>query len=184
MQVETITKLWSLPPEFEVFAFSGLILTGLMEVQIICRDIWGLHLSLLANPPPPEPYLHAQEGEKDRKSGINPNPKDSSAHGAMNTQTLDGPSGDVNRKHSNEDDRSGSGDDSEMEELLRENSEISSSSEEGEDDYDPRNGGRAGIDGWRSARSVESLASTLAVLVVAFWQLRIPIMYKDLIKCV
>lgn len=182
MQVETITKLWSLPPEFEVCAFS-VILTGLMEVQTLCRDIWGLHLSLLTDPPPPEPYLHAQEGEKDSDS-----PEEGPAHGATNTQTLDGPSSDMSRKHSSEDNRSSSGNDSEMGELLRENSEISSSSgEEGEDNHDLRSQGRVGIEGWRrtrTTRGIESLASTLAILVIAFWQLRIPIMYKDLIKCV
>ncbi|KAF7775991.1 hypothetical protein Agabi119p4_4384 [Agaricus bisporus var. burnettii] len=168
MQVEAITKLWSLPPEFEA----------------ICRDIWGLHVSLLANPPPAEPYLFTQEGKKDDKFSIDL--QDGSAHGAANSPPLNRSSDDEN----NEDDRSSSGGDSEMEELLRENSEISSSSEEegeGEGNHGPRNPSRARIDGWRrtrTTRSIESLASTLAVLVVAFWQLRIPIMYQDLMRVI
>lgn len=73
-----------------------------------------------------------------------------------------------------------------MEELLRQNSEISSSSEE-----DP--GDNAGIpsrgridvrERTRTTLAVEGPASTLAVLVVALWQLRIPFMYKDLAKFV
>lgn len=138
----------------------------------------------MANPPPAEPYLFTQEGKKDDKFSIDL--QDGSAHGAANSPPLNGSSDDEN----NEDDRSSSGGDSEMEELLRENSEISSSSEEeeeGEGNHGPRNPSRARIDGWRrtrTTRSIESLASTLAVLVVAFWQLRIPIMYQDLMRFV
>ena len=29
--------------------------------QTVCRDLWALHLSLLPDPLPAEPYLHAQE---------------------------------------------------------------------------------------------------------------------------
>ena len=63
LQVTTLSKLWDLPPDFEV----GMRIIfetpdGLMHFQTVCREIWALHLSLLPNPPQPEPLLHLQDG--------------------------------------------------------------------------------------------------------------------------
>lgn len=33
----------------------------MVHQQVVCRDIWALHLSLIPEPPPAEPYLHMQE---------------------------------------------------------------------------------------------------------------------------
>jgi RNA polymerase I-specific transcription initiation factor RRN7 len=85
-----------------------------------------------------------------------------------------------------ETEKSGTEDDSEMEELLRQNSEISSSSDEDDSDDPARIPERAKIDGRRKAavQAIESLASTLAVMMISLWQLRIPVMYNDFARFV
>jgi len=75
-------------------------------------------------------------------------------------------------------------DDSEMGELLRQNSEISSSSDEDNPDDSTLIPKRIHMDerGW--TRTIVGPASTLAVITVALWQLRIPVLYKDLARFV
>lgn len=83
-----------------------------------------------------------------------------------------------------ESEKSESEEDSEMEELLRQNSEISSSSEEDDPDDPPQTPNRTRINGRRKTTTliIESPASTLAVMMIAFWHLRIPVMYRDLAR--
>lgn len=72
--------------------------------------------------------------------------------------------------------------DSELEALLREDSEISSSSSEGEQHLPAS---KVRKKGKRKGHSTdESPVSTIGVLVVACWTLRIPIMLRDLTRCV
>ncbi|KXN89663.1 RNA polymerase I-specific transcription initiation factor rrn7 [Leucoagaricus sp. SymC.cos] len=175
MQVETITKLWNLPPEFEV----------------ICRDIWSLHLSLLRDPPPPEPYSYLQDQEhinrKAPQGDLERKISEASTLSPIEEQAPSPSNEDgVDQEDAGETEKSDSGDDSEMEELLRQNSEISSSSDEGDQD-DPSQMPRAArIDGRRikTTRIIESPASALAVMMVALWQLRIPVMYQDLARVI
>ncbi len=69
--------------------------------------------------------------------------------------------------------------DEEMDQLLRENSESSSDSD---DEENPKT--RVNFNVERKTRPEEGLASTIAVLVVTCWLLRIPVMYQDFARCV
>ena len=70
--------------------------------------------------------------------------------------------------------------DSELEALLRENSNVSSSDSEDEGPRDSNEDGESKGKARRKGRGVyESPASTIAVLIVACWTLRIPVMYRD-----
>ncbi|KAN0126821.1 hypothetical protein V8E52_000461, partial [Russula decolorans] len=160
-QVAVLIQLWKLPTEFE----SSVI------VQIICRDLWALHLSLLPSPPPPEPLLHQQAtqghvGEHDSDE--------------IDTQEKAPP--DLSDPSSPE------GDDIEanadIDELLRELSESSSSEDDKDDDPgQPRPKPDA------SGRKLKPFspngpASNIALLMVACWTLRLPVMYLDLIRLI
>ncbi|KAF8812522.1 hypothetical protein BYT27DRAFT_7252044 [Phlegmacium glaucopus] len=138
-QIAALTKLWELPPEFEV----------------ICKDLWALYLTLLPNPPPAEPYLHAQEnqeGDEDIDIGAANQPQESK----VNDEDLEN--------------------ELELEALMQENSDIYSSDEDGEDliTTDNTKPGK-----YKRGLAYESPASTIAVLVVGCWTLRIPVMYRN-----
>ena len=117
---------------------------------MICRDVWALHLSLLPNPPPAEPYLYAldqagqtqpvEDAERERGTqDAGPDPleereeeeeaKDPDDDGPADEDNASGASG--SGSGSSEEDEEEL--DPELEKLLRENSEAPSSSE-GEDD--------------------------------------------------
>jgi RNA polymerase I-specific transcription initiation factor RRN7 len=82
-----------------------------------------------------------------------------------------------------DDDEKGSEVDSELEALMRENSDYpSSSSSENEDDSMKTKGGMKRRS--RNRSSYETPVNTIAVLVVACWMLRIPVMYQDFDMCV
>lgn len=138
-------------------------------MQIICRDLWALHLSLLSSPPSPEPLLHQQATHGDVGD-----------HVSEEIDTQEKPPPDL------PDPSSPQGDDIEdnadIDELLRELSE-SSSSEDNNDD-DP---GQARPIPDASGRKLEPFsrngpASNIALLMVACWTLRLPVMYLDLIR--
>jgi len=139
-------------------------------VQIICRDLWALHLSLLPSPPPPEPLLHQQatqghvgehaseeidtQGEKASPDSSDP----SSPQG-----------GDIE-------------DDADIDELLRELSE-SSSSEDDKDDNPAQSRPKPEAIGHKlKSFSRNGPASNIALLMVACWTSRLPIMYLDFIR--
>lgn len=69
----------------------------------------------------------------------------------------------------------------ELEALMQENSDISDSSEEEGENLIPSNKKKGGKSKGRIAW--ESPASTIAVLVVGCWTLRIPVMYRDFSRC-
>ena len=125
--------------------------------QVICKDLWVLHLTLLPNPPPAELYLRGQES--DEGTGDVKQPQES----------LVGEEAQVN-----DDDLEN---ELELDALMQENSDISDSSEEEGNnsiptsDKKPRNS--------KGRYAYESPASTVAVLVVGCWTLRIPVMYRD-----
>jgi len=121
-------------------------------LQIVCRDVWALHLTLLPSPPPPEPFLYAQD-----------------TGGSRHEQQKD----------------------------PEENSEVSESSttsSESEKDSESESLPEADDDSptslpiptvkRRNKRTspYEVLASTVAVLVLACWIMRIPIIYMDFIR--
>jgi len=139
-------------------------------VQIICRDLWTLHLSLLPSPPPPEPLLHQQATR---------------GHvGEHASEEIDTQGEKASPELS--DARSPEGDDFEnntgVDELLRALSESSSSEDDkNESQGQPRPKPES------SGRKLEpfgrnSPASNIALLMVACWTLRLPVMYLDLIR--
>jgi RNA polymerase I-specific transcription initiation factor RRN7 len=132
--------------------------------------LWALHLSLLPSPPPPEPLLHQQATQGHV-----------SEHASEEIDTQgEKPSPDLS------DPSSPQGDDIEdntdIDELLRELSESSSSEDDKDDDPgQPRPKPEA------SGRKLKLFsgngpASNIALLMVACWTLRLPIMYLDLIR--
>ncbi|KAK7060571.1 hypothetical protein VNI00_001337 [Paramarasmius palmivorus] len=158
-------KLCGLPPEFEM----------------VCRDIWALHLSLLPDPPPAEPYYHAQrdvhadtehanEASKNRTSPIPDNVDRPPSPGSSSSDDED----DKDRKSS------GAGqeeEDPEMAELLRQNSES-----EGEDENEDGQTAQNAVPGMARRRTrvaYEGPANNLAVLMLACWTMRVPILYRD-----
>ena len=145
--------------------------------QTVCRDLWALHLSLLSDPPPAEPYLHAQENVgADRRD-----PEDAREQTPLDSDQEAGSSDESDRNEEEEKKQALNVDeeeeeDSELEALMRENSDLSSSSDEDEAQGKslPKKKGK------RKGRSVEeSPVSTIAVLVLGCWTLRIPVMYRD-----
>ncbi|EGO01877.1 hypothetical protein SERLA73DRAFT_177450 [Serpula lacrymans var. lacrymans S7.3] len=173
-QVLALTALWELPPEFE----------------IICRDIWALHLNLLPNPPPAEPFFHILEQNGERPDPV-PNVKPPLP---SRGQEEEPPEGENKIKTREEAESSGSEsslssdenqgeEDPELTELLRENSETSSSDEEADEAPQSKPGNRPkhqrGLVG-----KYDGPLSTVAVLVLACWTMRLPVMYMDFIKII
>ncbi|TRM67736.1 hypothetical protein BD626DRAFT_479667 [Schizophyllum amplum] len=192
-QISELRALWDLPPEFEA----------------ICRDLWALHLSLLPTPPSPEPYIHAQElsGESELRGAepttlaaagpitqdgslVSPakppnNGEDSDSNDSGNSDE-DGVNG------SDESDGAPLEDDPELAAMLREAS-IASSSSEDEDDNEDGHGASAGDfpsetprkkRGQGARRRYEAPPSTIAVLALTCWVLRVPAMYLDFIRLI
>ncbi|KAJ7638901.1 hypothetical protein FB45DRAFT_904216 [Roridomyces roridus] len=139
-QIAFLTDRWSLPVEFEV----------------VCRDLWALHLSLLRDPPPHEPYVSAKD------------PETGDADEAKEAQE--------------DEDENGTEPETDFDDLLAENSASSSSSEEEDGEGrkplpQPKRPGRY-------KRYDDRPISTLVVLVLACWILRIPILYCDLTRLI
>lgn len=143
---------------------------------MIVRDVWALNLSLLPNIPEPEPYIYAQatrdagvvsEDPPDLRNTPAPTP-DASSPAAVN-------GGDSSSDE--EPEQAQNDDDPEIDELMRELSEVSSSSdEEADGESAPKASGRNDA---KPSHVYEGPSSTIAVLVVACWILRIPILYRD-----
>ncbi|KAH9853495.1 hypothetical protein C2E23DRAFT_107671 [Lenzites betulinus] len=167
MQVAALTRLWDLPPEFEM----------------VCRDVWALNLALLPNPPVPEPLLHAQDelaDESPSQSGSAVEPSAEAKTSGENVNEHDGDeSAHLSDSSSSSSDSESESEDSELEELMRENSETPSDEED-----EPGNTPKMKIPR-RTARKrrtfgrYDTPASTVSCLVLACWTLRLPVMYRD-----
>ena len=162
---------------------------------MICRDIWALHLSLLRDPPPAEPYFHTQgQGESKGNdsgsgSGNGSEKQKGKAVATPESDTEPDPKDDSEKDSSSSSSSSSSSEDGdddgdpELASLLRENSEMSSSSdEEGEEDGPSapaakRREKRQGSD------TYEGMSSTVAVLMLGCWTMRIPVLYLDFARC-
>ncbi|KAI9467023.1 hypothetical protein BJY52DRAFT_39445 [Lactarius psammicola] len=166
-QVAALIRIWKLPSEFEV----------------VCRDLWALHLSLLPSPPPPEPLLH--------KQATHGHPSDGDSKLADSKKSRSSPTADDEKavrmgEQSNANaSESDSEEDSEMDELLFLFSESSSS----EDDKDEDDGKQSPPKPEGSGQKFDAFVrngpgSNVALLVVACWTLRLPIMYMDLIRLI
>lgn len=180
-QIAVLTKLWSLPSEFEVIfvlCLSGLTLT-FQTWQIICRDIWALHLALLPNPPLIEPNHDNQGSTQDKQGGENLNTT-AEKNDAVTSESRDADS-DKEQRSQGEDDEEG-GDDPELAALLQMNSDISSSSDS-EIEEPRRQEADVKAKRQKGRYSYEMPASTIAVLIVACWTMRIPIISRDFTRC-
>jgi RNA polymerase I-specific transcription initiation factor RRN7 len=136
-------------------------------VQIICRDLWALHLSLLPSPPPPEPLLHQQvtQGHVGEHAS-----EEIDAQGEKASPDLSDPSSPQGD------------DDADIDDLLRELSESSSSEDDKDDDPgQPRPKPEASGREFKPF-GCKGSASNIALLMVACWTLRLPVMYLDLIR--
>lgn len=67
----------------------------------------------------------------------------------------------------------------ELDALMQENSDISDSSDEEDNNLVPASDKKFGKSKSKSKSAYESLVSTIAVLVIGCWTLRIPVMYRD-----
>jgi RNA polymerase I-specific transcription initiation factor RRN7 len=155
--------------------------------QVVCRDLWALHLSLLREPPPSEPDLAAQESDaEDRDDGDGKSSRSEFYFEDPKLSSSDDEDGvKAEKVDPNLDEVKNEEADSELDELLAENSASESSSSDGEDEVDETKvmpPGKKSKGGGLS--KFEQPANTLAVIVLAFWTLRIPILYADLTRCV
>ncbi|KAI0254701.1 hypothetical protein BJV78DRAFT_1273782 [Lactifluus subvellereus] len=156
-QIAALIRLWELPTEFE----------------IICRDLWSLHL---------KPLLHKQAtqgcaSDDDSKSKGPTTAGDETATDPKGKKVSPERPG-VSSSDGDGDDLE---DDLEMDELLRALSESSSSDDDdtGQPRPKPEGTGRTS-----KTFSRNGPASNIALLMVACWTLRLPIMYLDLIRLI
>ena len=137
-----------------------------MIVQIICRDLWALHLSSSPSPPPPEPLLHQQATQGHINDHVSEEIDTFLKKASPELSGASTPEGDNYEV------------DAEIEEMLRALSESSSSEdEEGEPRPKPEGGGRK-----LKLFGHNGPASNIALLMIGCWTLRLPIMYLDLIR--
>ena len=133
-------------------------------LQVICRDVWALNLCLLPNP------IHGDvDGIYTLDEGKD---SDKDIHGTSDRDpvTADADSSDPLDQ------------DEEIDQLLRENSDSSDSSSDEESSNIP---GNVSVERKRKGMSPEEgAASTIAVLAVTCWLLRIPVMYQDFARYV
>lgn len=146
----------------------------------MCRDIWALHLSLLPDPPPPEPFLHLHETRTETQTKVK----------EQHLPTVSEEADEADES-SDSSDSAGEEDDSEMAELMQENSASDSSSDEDVDGpLDPDSSNRAATaetpkkNTRDRLRQYDSPANNIAVLVLACWTMRLPIIYADFRKSV
>ncbi|KAF5390663.1 hypothetical protein D9757_002714 [Collybiopsis confluens] len=173
-QVAFLAKLWDLPQEFEM----------------VCRDLWALHLSLLPDPPPSEPYFDNASTPNDlsKVEGENPGKRHSRSPSPETQPTGPNISDSVSSTPSDDNSDSEERDqDPELAEFMRENSESDG------DDNDDDDVGEIGDDkdsyegkgqarGRRGHNMYEKPTNNLAVLIVALWTLRIPVILVESYK--
>lgn len=142
-------------------------------VELICRDIWALHVSSLVNPIPPEPLEHEirlRDG-KPKENPATPNPLKQQA---KKTNVSSAENSDASTSDSELDDLV-------IAALMRENSE-SECSAYAEEDKKPRPMTPKAIKKITREHEFEMPISTIAVLTVAAWTLRVPLIYQDLLQ--
>jgi RNA polymerase I-specific transcription initiation factor RRN7 len=138
----------------------------------VCKDVWALHLSLLPESVPAKP------------SGLTQGTND-----AKNETTLLGvPENEEVERNEEEGSSSSSSsdenDDPVLKALMRQNSESPSSSNSSEDeDLKPSPNKKEGLSRKHLKRH-EGPRSTISVLMVACWIMRIPVMYRDFVMSV
>ncbi|KZS97967.1 hypothetical protein SISNIDRAFT_405751 [Sistotremastrum niveocremeum HHB9708] len=152
-QIAVLSETWNLPPEFEN----------------VCRDIWALHLSLLPDVPPPEPFLFATGTGEKNKSG--------------REKSGDGASGEESGSSSGSSESSEDEDDENERTLARMMREASIAGDE--HDGIPHIPQPIASSSKKNKRhEFDTPASTIAVLVIGCWLLRVPVMYMDFVRLI
>lgn len=178
MQIAALTRLWGLPPEFEVRYASLQRLVCANFPQKTSRDIWTLHLSLLPKSPTAEPLFNMDGGLSPSSSKTAPG-EQSDGHETDHGRT-DDTLGDSSSSSSGSEDTDH---DSELDELMRENSLTPSSSDQ--EDEGRATLRRASVATARKRPTFnkhDTPTNTIVVLVVACWTLRLPVMYIDFVR--
>ncbi|TFK23249.1 hypothetical protein FA15DRAFT_670638 [Coprinopsis marcescibilis] len=176
-QVAVLINLWRLPAEFEN----------------LCRDIWALYLECMPNPIPPEPFNFAQQEDgsapgnrhaKLAETPVSPEPPAQYAGGSgPPVITLNLRDADESTASSGSD--SDSDNEEELDRLMKENSDRESSEEDDEvetrdDDLATSNKQkRRKPSSRRYQDTFEGPANTIAILALACWTFRIPVLYRD-----
>lgn len=166
-----------------------------MISQKICRDVWVLNLSLLPNPPVAEPLLYLGEREEivqpSTSTSTQEQEKRRAGAGESDAEQSDGERSDNGRSPSaptdsesslSSSDTEDSDRDSELEDLMRENSESPSSDEEEGNSRKYRTSVPLSKKKKATFGRHDAPATTVAVLAVACWTLRIPVMYMDFVR--
>jgi RNA polymerase I-specific transcription initiation factor RRN7 len=173
-QIQALVELWKLPPEFEVRLLWAAHMISIDSSQVVCRDIWALHLSTIPHAISPEPLLHKQDGETEPSSPIKPFSEREPVHSGQSQDPKDGGSDSESTGSSSSEEE----EDPELEALLE---QLSASSED--DDPDPSSAAVEQTQPNRGARRVYELpANNIAVLILACWTLRLPITFRDFTK--
>jgi len=174
-QIKALVELWKLPPEFEVRPSPLALRITIYPSQIVCRDIWALHLSTLPHAISPEPLLHKQDGGPEACSPVKGFSKRELARSGQSQDVRDNGS----ESESTASSSSEEGEDPELEALLE---QLSASSSE-DDDPDHSSAPIKQTQKVRMARGLhESPANNIAVLTLACWTLRIPVTFRDFTK--
>ena len=144
--------------------------------QVVCRDLWALHLSLLPDPPPAEPYLYERE-TKGEGSIVGEHEESSDDENEEE---------EVHRSNFSSDEEGGAID-PELASLLRLNSEsdddgTSNASEPDAQTQSNNKGDKGKRKRGRKAYAYDGPASLVAVLVVACWTMRIGKLYTDFVR--
>jgi len=170
-QIKALVELWKLPSEFEARLTSLAKRVVINSSQIICRDIWTLHLSTLPHTISPEPFLHKQDGDPEPSSPIKRFSERELVHSGQSQDVKGGGSDSESVDSSSSEEE----EDPELEALLQ---QLSASSED--DDPDPISAATKETQPTRKSRGVYDLpANNIAVLILACWTLRIPIIFRD-----
>ncbi|KAH0839873.1 hypothetical protein J3R83DRAFT_824 [Lanmaoa asiatica] len=167
-QVAALIALWNLPPEFET----------------ICRDLWVFHLNLIPSPPPAEPFHYTQEQEGYQRESVEIGERGRNRSRPENEGDSHSPESvslvpDANSS-SSEDELLAP----EIAVLLEENSEVSSSDDESSGD-EPRARNNLHTSSKNPFVSrADRPENTIAVLILACWTIRMPVVYMDFINAI
>ncbi|GJJ07554.1 hypothetical protein Clacol_001756 [Clathrus columnatus] len=150
MQISFLIKEWNLPAEFE----------------LICRDLWSLHLNTLQRPPQPEPHLSRQGDLSSHDSGARAkqtvdSSSESEEANIMKTRALE----------------------NELEQLFEDMSETDLFDHDNSDaDLNDLELNDTATVRRHVRNTLEVPAGNIAILILGCWTLRMPVMYIDFIR--
>ena len=177
IQIRKLMELWQLPQEFEVSPLPLILIDVLNHYQqIICRDTWAMHLSLLNPPPSTERYNHDKgEHSLEKHADI----QDVKGEVPLKQEFVES---ELGHAQFGEDGTSSSSEDEiegipGMNELLQE-AESDSSDEEDEATLPRQQPDKLTLR--KEWQKEDSPAGNIAVLIHTCWVMRLPIIYKDI----